>query len=323
MDLKISKRLAKLVAMLGTANEHERVIVWDRINKILQQHKKSWAEVPELLRSVAQGEDEPRPPPVADDPDGSGIGPLDLLIHILGRYVQLQEHEYLVIALWIAHTHVFDRFAITPRLAVVSPVRGCGKTVVLSLLDELCSNPAKSDSITAAALFRMIDQGVTTLLIDEADNLELAANGAFRAAVNSGHRRRGRIVRVIGGSPRSFKTFAPLAIAAIGSLPLPLVHRSIVIHMTRADGSRQLERFDEEVAKDDLSIIFRTPYVWAQRHKGELDTNSPMPADLLGRDHFLQIERVVAPPVGVLRFMKNGRATARGGSSAHRMIGAI
>ena len=137
MNLKTLRRLAKLVAMLGTANEHERSNVWDRINKILQQHKKSWAEVPELLRSVAPDEDEP---PIADDLDGSGIGPLDLVTHILRKYAQLQEHEYLAVALWIIHTHVFDRFMNTPRLALVSPVRGCGKTVVLSLLDELCAN---------------------------------------------------------------------------------------------------------------------------------------------------------------------------------------
>ena len=38
MNLKTLKRLAKLFAMLGTANEHERSNVWDSINKILQQH---------------------------------------------------------------------------------------------------------------------------------------------------------------------------------------------------------------------------------------------------------------------------------------------
>ena len=129
----------------------------------------------------------------------------------------------------------------------------------------------------------MVDQGVTTLLIDEADNLDLATDGIFRAVVNSGHRRHGKIVRVIANSPRSFKTFAPLAIAAIGSLPLPMVHRSIVIPMTRADGSRPLERFDEEVAKDDLGIVFRTLYIWAHKNKSGLDINPPMPTGLRNR----------------------------------------
>ena len=283
MNLKTLKRLAKLFAMLGTANEHERSNVWDSINKILQQHKKSWAEVLKLLRSAAPDEDEPRPPPVIDDLDGSGIGPLHLVTHILRKYLQVQEHEFLALALWIIHTHVFDRFMNTPRLALISPVRGCGKTVVLSLLDELCANSARSDGITAAALFRMIDQGVLTLLIDEADNLDLATDGIFRAVVNSGHRRHGKFVRVIANSPRAFKTFAPLAVAAIGSLPLPVIHRSIVIPMTRADGSRPLERFDEEVAKDDLGIVFRTLYIWAHKNKSGLDINPPMPTGLRNR----------------------------------------
>lgn len=37
--------------------------------------------------------------------------------------------------LWILHGYVFDRFPITPRLALLSPIRACGKTTLLVLID--------------------------------------------------------------------------------------------------------------------------------------------------------------------------------------------
>ena len=44
-----------------------------------------------------------------------------------------------------------------------------------------------------------------------------------------------------------YPTFAPLAVTAIGMMPLPLLHRAIIINMQRA--SVRLERFDEDNCK--------------------------------------------------------------------------
>jgi Protein of unknown function (DUF3631) len=266
VDLKTRQKLRKLHALLGSSNAHERENAWRRIEAILKRHKTPWVDLPDLLRSDAP--DDP-PPSSAAGPAGD-IGPLDLLDYILRQYVELQDHEYLAVALWALHTHLYERFLVTPRLALLSPVRGCGKTVVLSLLHELCAMPEKTDSVTPAALFRLIDQGVMTMLCDEIDNHDLANNSAFRAVVNSGHRRGGKTTRVMRGSPRSFKTFAPLALAAIGTLPLPIMQRSIVINMTRADGSLKLESFDELNAAVVLNAIYQTLYTWAQAHKAKL-----------------------------------------------------
>jgi hypothetical protein len=51
------------------------------------------------------------------------------------------------------------------------------------------------------------------------------------------------VSRFVGGWSRRYPTFAPLAIAAIGMLPLPLLHRSVVVNMQRS--SAQLRRLDE------------------------------------------------------------------------------
>ena len=132
------------------------------------------------------------------------------------------------------------------------------------MLEALCANPHKSDDVTPAALFRLIDLGFTTMLCEEIDNAALA-NRTFRTIANGGYRRGGSIVRTIDGRPRSFSTFAPMALAAISavSLPLPLRRRSISIHMERADGSTDLTRFDEISDKAALDIVRQSVSLWA------------------------------------------------------------
>jgi hypothetical protein len=84
----------------------------------------------------------------------------------------------MAIALWVLHTHVFGRFKITPRLALLSPVRGCGKTTVLILLEALTANPDRSGNISAAAIYHTLASREHTMLIDEGDNLGLNQRGS-------------------------------------------------------------------------------------------------------------------------------------------------
>ena len=151
-------------------------------------------------------------------------------------HVAITPAERIATALWILHTYVFDRYPITPRLAALSPVRGCGKTTLLILLELLVANPHRTDNTTAAAIYHLLAASPRALLVDEGDNLGLLRNDVLRSVFNSGHRRGGSIDRFVGGRSRRFFTFAPLAVAAIGMLPLPLLHRSIVISMQRAGG---------------------------------------------------------------------------------------
>ena len=158
-----------------------------------------------------------------------------------------------------------------------------GKTTLLDLIDALSVRPLKSDSITAASIYHAADREHPTLLIDEGDNLGLAFNGPLRAVLNSGHRRGGKVTRYRNGQARSFSTFSPTAVAAIGTLPLPVMHRSVIIHMERHDGRRELKRLDKEDpdTKADLNIAYRMMFAWARDAK--LNSDPAMPAQLRNR----------------------------------------
>jgi hypothetical protein len=275
-----SDKLKKLFAMLGQDNDGEFDNARQKISDLLARERQTWKAFVDSLFSTSSNAWSDWHDHATSDPD---INALDLVHHLLWRYVEMTPHQFVAVSLWIAHTFVYQRFTVTPRLMVTSPVRGCGKTTLLDLLEALCVRPLKSDSITAASIYHAVDREHPTLLIDEADNLGLPFNGALRAVLNSEHRRGGKVTRYHGGQARSFSTFAPVAVAAIGTLPLPVMHRSIVIHMARRDGRHQLTRLDMDDAdtKADLNVAYRMMFRWAS--DAELTSDPPMPAPLRDR----------------------------------------
>jgi hypothetical protein len=246
---KVCQRIRKLHAMVGSSSPKEAHNAHDKLNHLLAEHGLTWNDLPRILtadgdtgevRDAGTGAAAPAAAPTEDDiPDLLG-----LILRLIEDHISTTAEERLAIALWILHCWVFDRFAVTPRLALISPVRGCGKTVTLSLIELLIPEGSRTDNTTAAAIYYALDRRQhTVLLVDEADGLDLSRNNVLRSLFNSGHRRGGSINRFVGGRPQRYRTFAPLAIAAIGMLPLPLLHRAVVINMQRS--SAQLRRLDE------------------------------------------------------------------------------
>jgi Protein of unknown function (DUF3631) len=246
---------------------------------LLRKNRKSWNDLTELLQA---GSSDPAwniddDGAVSGSSVGANISALDLVHELLEQYLELKQHEYVAVALWILHTHIYNQFLITPRLALVSPVRGCGKTTVLAFLALLTARGRKDDSISAAAIIRLVDRERCTLLCDEADNLGLGHNSILRAVLNSGHRKGGSRTLLVKDAPRRFSTFSPLAIAAIGVLPLPIMHRSVVIHMERA--ARVLRRFDES----DPAINYAYAMVRAWARDISLNPDPDLPSELRNR----------------------------------------
>jgi Protein of unknown function (DUF3631) len=280
---KDRKRLRDLHARMCSDNSGERDAAWRKLDALLKRLGKSWNDLPELLHDETNASAPRTDPRDADQsaPNvGANITPADTVRYMLEEYVALDEHEYVAVALWIIHTHVFDKFMVTPRLLLTSPVRNCGKTTLLDVCNSLVARAEKMDSITAAAIYHLVHKERRTLLVDEADNLELSAKAVLRAVLNSGHRKGGSVVRFVGGQPRRFSTFVPVALASIGSLTLPLMSRSVRIHMVRHDGMRPLRRFDE-TATDDLDAVYRHIFLWAKSATFNLDPE--MPAEVRGR----------------------------------------
>jgi ElaB/YqjD/DUF883 family membrane-anchored ribosome-binding protein len=271
--------LVRDIVALGSSDPDERVKARRNITDLLARHRATWNDLADVLyanSNAAWARD-----PSANDPDR--VNPLELVHYLLEQYVALQPHQYVAVALWALHTHVYDRFMVTPRMALRSPVADCGKTTLLDVLSRLTARPEKFDAITTAALYRLIDEGHPTLLVDEADNLGLALqpNGRLRAVFNSGHRAGGTVAISERGSTRKFATFSPLALALpeMRGLPRTLNSRSISITMERSQ--RKLWRFDANHPDPALDAAYTQILLW--RREVQLNPDPEMPAGMRNR----------------------------------------
>jgi hypothetical protein len=170
--------------------------------------------------------------PYPDPVDGDQVAAS--LVTAIRKYVVLPPAAADAVALWIMHTWLVNSFNISPRLAVTSPTKGCGKTTVLDFVSHVAYRAKRAGSISPPALFRAVEQFQPTLLLDETEKY-IEHGGDIHALLNEGHRKGGAVLRVLGDKLelREFAIYGPVAFARNGRLPDDLGQRSIVVELKR------------------------------------------------------------------------------------------
>jgi putative DNA primase/helicase len=160
------------------------------------------------------------------------------------RYVVTEQVAADAIALWIIHTYLLSSYGISPRLAITSPEKQCGKTTLLDVLSHLVLRPLSAANLSSAVVFRVAEAKRPTFLIDEADTF-LDQKEELRGVLNAGHRKGGAVWRLVGDDhePRCFEIFSACAIACIGKLTATLADRSIPISLRRRRPNETVEAF--------------------------------------------------------------------------------
>ena len=186
--------------------------------------------------------------------DGAGL--LDEVKEFLQRFVAFPTVNCLVaVTLWVAHADLVQGGENSPRLALLSPEPGSGKTRTLEILELLVPSPLFSISASTPATFRTImKHRETVLLFDEVDAIfgkRGKDDGAedLRALLNAGHRRGATIPRCVGPNHEvvSFPVFTACALAGLGDLPDTLMSRSVIIRMRRCLGTEKVESYRRRV----------------------------------------------------------------------------
>jgi putative DNA primase/helicase len=227
-------------------------------------------------------EHEPWPEPVALD------AILNDLARAIRRHVILSVEAADVIALWAAHTWVFETFDYTPRLSIRSPARQCGKSTLLGVLKQICRRPVSADSISAASTFRIVeDLTPLTLLLDETDTF-LKENEELRGVVNSGFAHDGGVIRTVeinrDHKPRRFRTFAPMVLAGIGNLPATIEDRAVPVTLHRKASGETVTKLREPGARVRLHDIGRRLARWAADNAADLNHVPTIPEALGDRE---------------------------------------
>ena len=189
-------------------------------------------------------------------------GPVDAeevfqeIVDIIQKHVFLDDASTVAIAMWILMSWVNDQLYILPQLLLTSPIKQCGKTTTLSVIQSLVNRPLPSGNISAAAVYRAIEEWKPTLLLDEADTY-LRKNVELAGVLNSGHTRETafvtRVAEIDGQQmPVRFSTWAPKVIAGIGvSAADTTIDRSLIIRLQRKPAnmprSRLALRFSDDM----------------------------------------------------------------------------
>lgn len=175
------------------------------------------------------------------------------------EYVVLPKGASVAAALWSIFTYGYDVFEFAPRLAILSPEPRCGKSTLLSLLGGLVYNPLNASNATGAAIYRAIDRGKLTLLLDEVDTfINNPGNNQMVGILNAGHRKNGFVLRTDSkdySKIQKIKCYSPVALAGIGNIPHTLQDRSIVISLRRKRPEEKskilrIAKFESEMVTD-------------------------------------------------------------------------
>jgi hypothetical protein len=176
------------------------------------------------------------------------------------RLVLKSDDHFVALTLWIAFCHAVKEFDFAPRLAIWSPEKRCGKSLLLEVITYLVPKSRLTTSVSSSALFRSIAKDESSVfLIDEADTVFGKKVGSERAEelrmiVNSGFKRGATVMRSNPTTfePMDFKVFCPIALAGIGkdSIPETILDRGVKIEMRRKLHSEKILEFQLDEAEE-------------------------------------------------------------------------
>ena len=88
------------------------------------------------------------------------------LLRVLKQHIIMDDCCATAMALWVISVYCYEQFQYSPLLLINAPEKACGKSVALSVVAKLVPKPLECTNITVAALFRVVENRRTTLLID-------------------------------------------------------------------------------------------------------------------------------------------------------------
>ena len=235
--------------------------------------KRKMDPVERQARKIASNESKPWPDPVA------GAELFDEIQDWIAGYVAASEESLVAVTLWAVATWFVSAVYFAPILAILSPTKRSGKTLLLDLLRWICRKPELTSGvgITSAVLFRMNQQYQPTFLIDEAEKLS-GKNGdkEIISLLNQGYRRGAKVPRCReqrGGEYiiEKFDAFGFRAAAAIGTLWDTLIDRAVIIPMKRKPKTEKRKRFNGRKVETEGRELSRKICRFTQDNLGGFD----------------------------------------------------
>lgn len=201
------------------------------------------------------------PPPLFEG-EVSFVDTLRESIELLQTFVWMQEEEAIVCSLWAAATWFVDcvvsKDEAVPYLLISSKTPECGKTKLLDVLEKIVRYPIQASNPTSAAIFRVMNRGRPTLLLDEVDRY-LDKDETLALILDAGNKPGGKVLRSAVNAKgsftdevRAYECFGFKAIVGIFAEEFydTVTSRGVVIKLskkTHTDGKRlKFSKFEEQ-----------------------------------------------------------------------------
>jgi hypothetical protein len=262
--------LALWSAASGAASVNERVKALDALAQLQRDHELSDV----ALNFIA--ETELQQPSELDDVSESIPPNLIVLIVELIRWVGIITtiENALTSAFWTLHTYVYEMFTYTARLALWSRETGCGKSVLLALMEPLVDQGLKADDTTPPAIYRRLKRQRTTYLLDEVEHSEILSGRRFKAQYNMGYQ--GGFIEVAGEEfpIGKFALAVALVVSKNAYLSPQAARRSIMLEMTKHCGGRN--KIKTEKSQTAIAVVRGLIPAWVDTFKPPEEIQMPV-----------------------------------------------
>jgi hypothetical protein len=154
------------------------------------------------------------------------------------KYIEIESRYYDFLTLWATGTYFFHLFTSYPYMCLMG-VKKSGKTKLLDIVGVIGFNAVHSSNMSASTLFRLVQGGRCTLLIDETEQLKNPERlQDFRSMLLAGYKKGTLVYRsekttMDKFEPIGYEIFAPKIMANITGLENVLEDRCITIIMKR------------------------------------------------------------------------------------------
>jgi putative DNA primase/helicase len=273
-----SEKFRKIIEEIEALPENQFEI---RSKEIARRHGVSVSLLRKWWRQLHQitGESKPgggrRVELPLDDPWPLPVSASELLATIMAKlreHVVLDSGAAVAVALYTMLTYIVDELQLCPMLLLRSAVKRSGKTTLLGLLLRMTYRGLGVASISAAALYRVVDLLKPTLLLDEVDATlaqKTDTAEALRGLLNAGNdRTSSRVLRCVGEDKEvvSYDAFGAKVLAGIGHIPDTMEDRSVVVELRRKLEDEKVRRFSVLDDQGEFKEIRRKLQRWASEH---------------------------------------------------------
>lgn len=208
---------------------------------------------------------------------GATVSPWEVYLEVASYFRNFIDYPndlyYDFMALWTIGTYFYNLYQAFPYVHLTGTKR-VGKSLSLKVVAELAFNALHSSSMSSAAAYRAVEACSTSLLLDEAENLQKKDKNENQddkiEILKAGYMKGPKAIRCTGDAhePVGFDVYSPKMFGSIQSMDRILADRAITLTLARK--KRQLPEFDFVEQRGEMARTRDKLYVLMLDHAKDI-----------------------------------------------------